>query len=43
MALGPEFREDPAAISEAEKARRATILSEQRAQPIPEDWRAAAE
>jgi GST-like protein len=38
MAQGPEFLEDPASISEAEKARRATILVNQRAVPIPKEW-----
>jgi GST-like protein len=42
MAMGPEFREDPATISEAERARRGAILANQRAQPIPEQWMAAA-
>jgi GST-like protein len=42
MAMGPEFREDPATISEAERARRGAILANQRAQPIPKDWMAAA-
>ncbi len=43
MALGPEFREDPATISEEETARRANILVNQRARPIPSEWLAAAE
>ena len=42
MALGPEFREDPATISDAEKARRAGILANQRAQAVPKAWAAAA-
>jgi GST-like protein len=41
MAMGPEFREDPATISDEEKARRAKILANQRAQPIPKEWLAA--
>jgi GSH-dependent disulfide-bond oxidoreductase len=43
MALGPEFREDPATISEEERARRAGILANQRAWPVPQAWVAAAE
>ncbi len=42
MALGPEFREDPATISDEEKARRAGILANQRAQAVPKAWAAAA-
>jgi GST-like protein len=41
MALGPEFREDPATISDEEKARRAGILANQRAWPVPKEWVAA--
>jgi len=41
MALGPEFREDPATISEEERARRAGILANQRAWPVPKEWRTA--
>jgi GST-like protein len=41
MALGPEFREDPATIVPEEKARRAALLTHQRAQPIPKEWLAA--
>src|SRR5258706_13427002 len=33
MAMGPEFREDPASISPEERARRAKLLTHQRAQP----------
>ena len=43
MALGPEFREDPATISEEERTRRAGILANQRAWPVPKEWIAAAE
>ena len=43
MAMGPEFREDPASITEQERARRAGIMANQRAQPIPAAWTAAAE
>lgn len=43
MALGPEFREDPATISDEEKSRRTAIVSNQRARPIPQDWLQAAE
>jgi GST-like protein len=42
MAMGPEFREDPATITPEERARRAGIMSNQRAQPIPPEWQAAA-
>jgi len=38
MALGPEFREDPATITPEEQARRAGILANQRARPIPAEW-----
>jgi GST-like protein len=38
MALGPEFREDPASIAPEEQARRATLVGLQRAQPIPPTW-----
>ena len=38
MAMGPEFQEDPASISAEEKARRAGILVNQRARPIPAEW-----
>ena len=43
MALGPEFREDPASISAEEQARRNKIVSNQRAQPVPREWAGAAE
>jgi hypothetical protein len=42
MAMGPEFREDPAAISSEEQARRRTLVADQRAQPIPAEWLQAA-
>jgi hypothetical protein len=35
MAMGPEFREDPASISAEEQARRRKLVADQRAQPIP--------
>jgi GST-like protein len=38
MALGPEFREDPASVSPEEQARRASITANQRARPIPPEW-----
>ena len=38
MAMGPEFREDPASITSEEQARRTRIISNQRAQPIPPGW-----
>ena len=43
MAMGPEFREDPATITPEERARRSTIMANQRAQPIPAEWQTAAE
>jgi GST-like protein len=43
MAMGPEFREDPATITPEERARRAGIMANQRAQPIPAEWQTAAE
>jgi GST-like protein len=42
MALGPEFREDPASIAPEEKARRAALLTHQRAHPVPKEWLANA-
>jgi GST-like protein len=42
MALGPEFREDPASISPEEQARRQKIVADQRAQKVPAEWVAAA-
>ena len=38
MAMGPEFREDPASISSEEQARRRKLVADQRAQPIPAEW-----
>ena len=43
MAMGPEFREDPATISDEERARRSGLLANQRAQAIPAAWQSAAE
>lgn len=43
MAMGPEFREDPASISAEEKARRQKLVAHQRAQPIPKEWLQADE
>lgn len=43
MAMGPEFREDPASISPEEQARRRNLVGDQRAQPIPADWIHAAQ
>jgi GST-like protein len=43
MAMGPEFREDPASISAEERERRRKLVADQRAQPIPEEWLQAAE
>jgi GSH-dependent disulfide-bond oxidoreductase len=42
MALGPEFREDPASISAEEQSRRSKIVANQRAQPVPTEWVTAA-
>jgi GST-like protein len=42
MAMGPEFREDPASISAEEQARRRKLVADQRAQPIPQEWIRAA-
>jgi GST-like protein len=42
MALGPEFREDPASISAEEQARRQKLVADQRAQTIPSEWTKAA-
>jgi GST-like protein len=38
MAMGPEFREDPASITAEEKARRSKIVDDQRAQKVPASW-----
>jgi GST-like protein len=38
MAVGADLSEDPATISEEEKARRAKFLYNQRATPIPAEW-----
>ena len=38
MAVGQEFAEDPSKLSAEEKARRAKVLSNQRAVPIPKEW-----
>lgn len=38
MAAGKEYTEDPATISAEEKERRANILSNQRAVPVPKEW-----
>ncbi len=43
MAMGPEFREDPASISPEEQARRRKLVADQRAQAIPREWLQAAE
>jgi hypothetical protein len=42
MALGPEFREDPASISPEEQTRRRKLVADQRAQSIPPEWVRAA-
>ena len=42
MAMGPEFRVDPASISSEEQARRRKLVADQRAQPIPSEWVRAA-
>jgi GSH-dependent disulfide-bond oxidoreductase len=38
MAAGPEYREDPATVSSEEQARRAGLLTHQRAQAVPREW-----
>ncbi len=38
MAAGKEYAEDPNSISAEEKERRAAILSNQRAVPVPKEW-----
>jgi GSH-dependent disulfide-bond oxidoreductase len=38
MSVGAELQEDPALLSDDEKARRQKILTNQRATPIPEEW-----
>ncbi|HTW89804.1 MAG TPA: glutathione S-transferase N-terminal domain-containing protein [Candidatus Binataceae bacterium] len=38
MAAGPEYREDPATIPADEQARRAKLLTHQRAQKVPREW-----
>jgi GST-like protein len=42
MALGPEFRENPASISAEEQVRRKALVGDQRAQSVPADWVRAA-
>jgi len=42
MAAGPEYREDPAAVSPEERDRRARMLTHQRAQQVPQEWTEAA-
>jgi hypothetical protein len=42
MALGPEFREDPASISDEEQVRRHKLVGDQRAQKVPAEWASAA-
>jgi GST-like protein len=42
MALGPEFREDPASISPEEQERRRKLVGDQRAQKVPAEWVAEA-
>ena len=42
MAMGPEFREDPASINAEEQARRRKLVADQRAQSIPAEWLHAA-
>ena len=38
MAVGADFAEDPTKLSAEEKERRAKILSNQRAVPVPKEW-----
>jgi len=42
MAAGAEYQEDVTKLSEEEKARRAKLLYNQRATPIPKEWSAKA-
>jgi hypothetical protein len=42
MALGPEFRENPASISADEQARRQQVVGTQQAPAVAEEWIAAA-
>jgi GST-like protein len=39
MAAGAEYQEDPNALSDEEKARRAKLLYNQRATPVPAEWK----
>jgi GST-like protein len=38
MAVGAEYAEDPAKLSDEEKARRAKLLTNQRATAVPKEW-----
>jgi GST-like protein len=38
MAVGAELQDDPATLSDEEKARRHKLLTNQRATPIPKEW-----
>ena len=38
MAIGAEYQEDVSTLSDEEKARRAKLLYNQRATPVPKDW-----
>jgi len=38
MAAGPEYQEDASKLTDAEKERRAKLLVNQRATPIPKEW-----
>jgi hypothetical protein len=42
LSMGPEFREDPATIAPAERERRAKLLTHQRAQQVPKEWKSPA-
>jgi GST-like protein len=39
MAVGAEYQEDVSTLSDEEKARRAKLLYNQRATPVPKDWK----
>jgi GST-like protein len=41
MSVGAELQEDPAKLSDDEKARRLKLLNNQRATPIPKEWQGA--
>jgi GSH-dependent disulfide-bond oxidoreductase len=42
MAMGAEFREDPATVAPEERERRSNLLTHQRAQSVPKEWASPA-